>query len=151
MNMPELWIPQPDKHPNVANLYDMMMVFQEQLDEVPYSEEKMTIARTALRALSVGLQEMDDNARQVAVVTDLAIIDRTSQAGMGDMVKDIGLRGIIDDVHCVSVGEQLPWSVSLGIDVVSIFPHDNPDDIDYVLSNAKAPINKIHYIETLAS
>jgi hypothetical protein len=111
----------------------------------------MKLAKGALRALSVGLREMAEDSRQVAVVTDLAIIDRTSETGKGDMVKDIGLRGIIDDVHCVNVGDQLPWAVSLGIDVVSIFPHDDPDSVDYILSNAKAPINKVHYIETLAS
>lgn len=151
MIMPELWIPQPDKHPNVENLYDMMMVFQEQLDNLSSGTDKFHMARVALKALSLGLKDMDEDLRQVAVVTDLAIIDRTSEVGKGDLVEGIGMRGMIDDVHCISIGDKLPMAVSLGLDIVSIFPHGSPDDVDYVMSNGKAPINKVHYVETLAS
>lgn len=149
--MSEFWVPQPNKHPDVSNLYDMMVVFQEQLDLTPGREAKIHLAKLALRALASSLDSLTDEERQVSVVTGLAFIHSTEHDKQGAMVENVGLSGLIEDVHCVHMGETLPMAVSLGLDVVSIFPPDSPEDNDLILSIAKAPINSVRYIETIAS
>ncbi len=149
--MKELWIPQPDKQPDVTNLYDMMLLFQEQLDKEQSMEGKIQCATFALKALSRCMETLSDNERQISVVTGLAVIDSTDRPGSGMIAEDIGLRGMIEDVHCINIGERLPLSVSLGIDVFSAFPEDSPEQDDLILSTAKAPIARVRYIETAAA
>lgn len=105
----------------------------------------------ALKALGNGLRMLNDDELQVTVMTKLAILDSTERQGSGAIATDIGLNGVIEDVHCVQVNERFPWAVSLGIDVVSVFLGDDPDDTDYVMTNAKTPIGSVRYIETIAS
>ena len=149
--MTELWIPQPNKQPDIENLYDMMLVFQEQIDKEAARSAKIQQATFALRALSVCLKQLPDEERQISVVTHLAVIDSTEEKGKGAIAEHVGLRGMIEDVHCINIGERVPLSVSLGIDVISMFPPDSPEEDDLVLSTAKTPINSVRYIETLAS
>lgn len=149
--MTELWIPQPNKQPDVTNIYDMMLVFQEQIDKEIGKYAKIQQATFALRALSMCLKQLPDEERQISVVTHLAVIDSTEEEGKGAIAEHVGLRGMIEDVHCINIGQRVPMSVSLGIDVISMFPPDSPDDDDLILSTAKAPISSVRYIETLAS
>lgn len=149
--MKELWIPQPNKHPDVTNLYDMMLLLQEQLDKEDSREGKIQSATFALRALAHTLDSLSEDERQVSVVTGLAVIDSTHESGKGEIAEHIGLRGMIEDVHCINIGERLPLSVSLGLDVVSVFPESAPEENEYVLTTAKAPINRIRYIEVAAA
>lgn len=149
--MSELWIPQPDKTPDIENLFDMMLLFQEQIDGLEGRETKIYHAMIALRALSVGLKRMDDDEKRITLVTGLAVIDDTEEAGKGGIVEHVGIDGLIEDVHCIQVGERVPISISLGIDAFTIFPSHDPEDADHVFSNAKTPISRVSYIEHTAA
>lgn len=129
----------------------MMLVFQHEIDKQVAREAKIHQATLALRALAMCLKQLPDDERQISMVTHLAVIDSTEQTGKGAIAEGVGLRGMVEDVHCISIGERVPLSVSLGVDVISIFPPGSPEDDDLVLSTAKAPIGSVSYIETLAS
>lgn len=149
--MSELWIPQQNKKPDITNIFDMMMVFQEKIDSVWEQDAKIHEARIALRALAISLHYMDDDEKQITVVTGLAIIDDTEEEKKGSIVKEVGISGFIDDVHCIQVGATLPMAVSLGIETFTLFRANDPEAADIMLSNAKTPINSVRYIETHAA
>lgn len=73
--MHELWTPRPDKHPDVSNIYDMMMVFQETLDAHEDIKDKIKTAEFAIKALGRGLMLMDEETKQVSVVTNFVVLD----------------------------------------------------------------------------
>jgi hypothetical protein len=150
--MSELWIPQPNKQPNVTNLYDMMVVFQEKIDHETDRESKLNSARFALHALAMCLEELkDDGYDEITVVSGLAIIDSTEDDGSLLLANDIGLRGNVSDVCCVQLESHVPVSLALGMEVMSVFPASSPDENGIILGTAKAPINNIRYIETQAA
>lgn len=149
--MSELWIPQPGKTPDITNIFDMMVLFQEKLDTIHDPVEKQVEAIFALKALTVNLKSMDEDEKRITLVTDFAIIDDTEDKSKGGIVEAVGIDGLIDEVHCIQVNERLPWSVSLGLEAFTIFPAHDPESADIILSNAKTPIISVRYIETLAS
>jgi len=149
--MSELWLPQSGNTPDVTNLYDMMLVFQEEVDSKEKREDKIVTASFAVRTLAKSLKELDEDQKQISLTTEFAILDSTEGKRSGIIARRVGMRGMLDDIHGVSLGKTLPLALTLGIDVVSIFPINEPDDVDYVMTNAKAPINKVHYIETHAA
>lgn len=149
--MSELWIPQPDKRPDITNIFDLMMVFQEKIDSVFDKERKFHEARIALKALTASLKHLNEDERQLTIVTGLAIIEPLEQEKTGTILEDVGLNGIIDDLHYVSIGSTLPPTLAIGLDTMTFFPADDPDDIGYAMSQSKAPISSVHFIETHAA
>lgn len=149
--MNERWIPQPEKHPDVGNIYDMMLVFQEQLDQASDHYSKMHEAKVALSALGHALDRLDDDKRQISMTTELALIDDTKVPNKGALVKNIGMAGLVDRIDVVKLGEHMPLSLSLGVDVMCLFPRHAPDELDYVVTGARTPIQNVHYIETYPS
>lgn len=149
--MSELWTPQPNKHPDVTNLYDMMMVFQEKLDTYDDHKLKIEEAKFAMKALGTSLSLMDDEVKQVSVVTSFVVLDSIDNDETGIITQDVGLNGILDDIHCIQIRNKNMVSVSLGIDVVTMFSTREPTELTYAMTNAKAPIDRVQYIETLVS
>jgi hypothetical protein len=128
----------------------MMLLMQTELDQQPV-EEQEEFAQVALRSLVTHLHGLSSDERQLTMVTHFAIIDDASKEGMHAVVKDVGISGILDDVHCISLRSQLPgYQYSLGLDVISLFPPHDPKDSDLVMSAGFAPISKVSFIETAA-
>lgn len=149
--MSELWLPQPQNKPDVSSIYDMMLVFQEDLDSKETRDDKIVAATFAVLTLAKCLRELDEDQKQISLTTELAILDGTEYPQKFNIVRSVGMRGMLDDIHGISMGSSLPLTISLGIDAISLFSIDEPDRVDYVMTNAKAPINKVHYIETHAA
>lgn len=150
--MSELWTPRPENHyPDTANIYDMMMVFQEQLDNGETEHSRIETARFAIVSLRSSLEEMASEARQVALTTEIAIFSNNQDAGTGALVQNVGMSGLIDNIHCIRAEDfSLPFALSLGVDAVNVFPIDEPEKSDCVVSNAKAPISRVRSIKTLS-
>ncbi len=149
--MSELWIPQPSKLPDITNIFDLMLVFQEQLDFEKESATKMLLAKTAVMSLARHVKELHVTERSISLVTDTAIVDTEPELTNGQRVDTIGIVGIMQDVHGISIGESLPLSISLDINVLRTFSVIDPDDQSYNLQTAITPISRVHYIERLAS
>lgn len=147
--MSELWTPRPENHyPDPTNIYDMMMVFQEQLDQGETVQSKIETARFAIVSLRSNLEEMAGEARQVTLATEVAIFSSNKDAGTGTLAENVGMNGLLDNIHCIRAEDQnLPFALSLGIDAVNVFPIDEPEKADCIVSNAKAPISRIRSIE----
>lgn len=123
----------------------MMLLFQEQLEGLDSEAEKFSAATLAVRSLAATLTGKQATAKEVTLETDFAIID--NDHGEGLIVGDIGLRGFLQGVDCISVGKLLLPSITAEIDVVSLFPPSSPDDRDYIMLPGKAPIQHIRYVE----
>lgn len=149
--MPELWIPQPDKHPDITNLYDMMMVFQEDLFTVWDDHELERRAGSAALMLARNLRAMPAELRDISLLTDIAIVDDGEENSDHRVVKDVGILGTIDDVYCISINDRLPMSLSLNLKVANVFEATDPDALSFAPSQAIVPIRHVRHIETLAS
>lgn len=148
--MSELWTPDTNKIPDVTNLFDMMLVFQEQLDNIADPSAKFTAACIALRSLSATLRNTEAEEEQVVVATTLAVVG-TDQPVSQVFRQDVGLSGFVFDVDCISRGEYLAPSIAININAVSLHPAEDPDDLEYIMTTARAPINHVRYIETLTA
>jgi hypothetical protein len=148
--MPELWKPNTNYTIDVTNVYDMMMVFQDQIDSEPTPEAKFEAAQIAVRCMARAVRELDDDRRQISFTSDLALVDGSDEFDR-DILEGVGITGILDDVHGITIGNRLPLSMSLHVDVMSIFPMGEPIDVGFVAASAIAPISKVHYIETHAA
>lgn len=148
--MPELWKPNANNTIDVTNVYDLMMVFQDQIDGEPTPEAKFEAAQIAVRCMARLVRGLDDERRQISFTSDLALVDEPKELHT-EILQGVGVTGILDDVHGVTIGGRLPLSMSLRVDVMNIFPMGEP--IDKVLAPASviAPISKVHYIETHAA
>lgn len=149
--MTELWIPQPEKHPDITNVYDMMMVFQDELDKKENRKAQYNFAMFAVESLKIALDRLDMEERDVTVATRLALINSTEDEHTVIVARDIGMQGSVQTVDCVELEEYVPLSLSLGMDVMSVFPLYSPDDGDYLFSTARTPISKVDYIRTSAA
>jgi hypothetical protein len=149
--MSELWIPEADKNPDLSNLYDLMTVFQEQIESIDSRDTKMYCAKIATVSLARILNRLPKGERRVSLKTDLAIVDAQEDISQGQIVESLGIIGTVQDIHCVSLSNIVPLSLSLDIDVVKTFDFNDPDVDSYIHSNAITPIHKVQYIETLAS
>jgi len=148
--MAELWIPEHGNTPDVTNLFDMMVFLQAEMNGIA-PEDQEDFAVFGLKSLAACLHAMHPDERELTLVTDMAIIDSTEDKGHGAIVQRIGLQGTLDDVHCMRINPSLPTlNYTLGLDVVSVFPPDDPEDSDLLLGTGKAPIAKVNYIETAA-
>ena len=148
--MPELWKPNANKKIDVTNVYDMMMVFQDQIDSELTPEAKFEAAQIAVRCMARVVHKLDDERRRISFTSDLALIDG-SEAFDREIVEGVGVTGILDDVHGITIGDRLPLSMSLHVDVTNIFPMGEPIDAELVAAGVIAPISKVHYIETHAA
>lgn len=127
----------------------MIFLQAELLSQLPEDQEQHAIF--GLKTLTQCLKELHDDERDLTVITDMAIIDDVDKPGTGAVVEGVGIRGILDAVHCIKVGKRLPTlTYSLGIDAISAFPLDDPDESDLILAGAQAPIVKVNSIETAA-
>jgi hypothetical protein len=148
--MPELWKPNANYTIDVTNVYDMMMVFQDQIDSEPTPEAKFEAAQIAVRCMARVVRELDDERRQISFTSDLALIDGSEEFDR-EILEGVGITGILDDVHGITIGDRLPLSMSLHVDVMNIFPMGEPIDTGFVAASVIAPISKVHYIETHAA
>lgn len=151
--MTELWIPRLEETYDVSNVYDVMLFFQDELDKVnstEHAENWRDFAAGALKTLSYAIKNMSFEERQISVATNLAIMANTEDTTVRLKVENIGLRGTLQDAHCMTLSRTIPPSIALGMDVESFYPIDNPDDGGLVLTTAVTPIAKVHYIEHAA-
>ena len=151
--MSELWTPRPYETQNVTNIFDMMMLYQEQLDSADTLATRQMYAQFAHTALKRMLRRMPDADRNLMVVTDLTVIEEFDDQQQTAVIEQgVGLHGELLDVNCIQMPEtEVPIALSLSMDVTSLFPVDDPDNLVALMNNAKAPISNVRYIETLAS
>lgn len=93
---------------------------------------------------------MKDQSQELTVETGLAIVDSTEDERKGAIVRDLGMRGIFLDVDCISLGDRIPPTLAITMDVFDAFPIDNPEDTDYFMSLARAPITDVRRVELLS-
>lgn len=149
MVVADLWIPNLEET-NVHNIYDMMLVYQAKLDKVSdpeYIESWHGLAKNALRRLFMEIEAMSPEERQINVVTEFVLMTSTEDSTTHIPIENIGLRGRLDDVHCIKMGRTIMPTIALGLDVESVYPITNPDEGDLMLTTAVAPISKVHYIQ----
>lgn len=146
--MAEIWKPHPNKQPDVTNLYDMMLIFQEDLYTVWDDQELERRAGNAAIKLARSLREISPQRRQVSLVADIAIVNESEEARI---LENIGVLGVVDDIYCISIADRLPMSLSLNIEVVNIFEALNPDEVSFAPTQAIVPIRHVNHIKTLAS
>jgi hypothetical protein len=147
--MTELWIPNLNDTPDVTNVYDMMVLFQEQLDEVRTPDDIHSwraLAEGALRSLSRAIKEMPFEERQISVATNLALVKSVEEQDKMLEVANVGLRGSLYDVDCIKRGAGFQPELSLAMDVESFFPITDPSDGDFIFTTASTPIGKVQYI-----
>ena len=149
--MKSLWVPSPNNYPDTHNLFDMMLVFQEQIDAIPEPTQKIPAARHALKLLGAEVDLLEEDTRQIVVNTKLVVIDSTVSPDKGAIIEDVGLQGFLDDVGYLSLGHHLKPSLTLDINVLSLFTANRVGENDYVLSMGRAPIDRVNYIETLSA
>ena len=150
--MSELWTPRPYETQNVTNIFDMMMLYQEQLDSADTVATRTMYARFAHTALKRMLGRMPHSERNLMVVTDLTVIEEFDDQQTAVIEQGVGLHGELLDVNCIQMPEaEVPIALSLSMDVTSLFPVEDPDNLVTLMNNAKAPISNVRYIETLAS
>lgn len=148
--MKELWIPGLSEMPDVTNVFDMMLLYQEQLDEVKNPDDTQSwhpLAIGALRALSASIKAMPFEDRQISVATDLAVLRNTEDMEKQWEVENVGLRGSLYDVNCIKMGAGALPAISLAMEVESFFDISDPDDSSLIFTSATAPINHVHYIK----
>lgn len=148
--MAELWIPNLNGNPDVENIFDMMLLFQEQLDSVADPADTASwqeIARLGLRSLAASLNALSFEERQVSVATNMAIVKSIEDAKTSWEVEDVGLRGSLDDIHCMKLGSAAMPAYALGIDVEAFFTIGDPADGDIIMTAAVTPIRHVQYVE----
>jgi hypothetical protein len=148
--MGELWIPGLNEMPDVANVYDLMLLYQEQLDTVSDPADIHSwhaVAIGALRVLSTTLQEKSFEERQVNVATNLAVVTSLEDESRQWRVEDVGLQGMVCDVQCIKLGRGAMPAIALGIDARSFFPMTDPDQKEPMFTSVTAPIAQVQYIE----
>lgn len=128
----------------------MMELFQSEIDQEHSHERQINLAIMAARSLAATLEELPGEERAVSLVAQFAIIDSVEQADTFAVVENVGMVGGIKDINCVSLGERLPLSVSLNLDIEHLFSVSDPDDGDLVLTTGNVPINRVDYIEKVA-
>ena len=148
--MPELWVPKTNGEIDVTNMFDMMMVFQEQIDSEPTEAGKFKLAKHSVGLMCRLVEGLDDDAKFISLTTDLAMVDRSHDSER-QIQEGIGLRGILDDVSGLKIDGSLPLTMSLGINVLDAFPMGEPDDFMRIPNSAITPITMVHYIETHAA
>lgn len=146
--MLELWIPAANKKPDVGNIYDLMLTFQDHIDRAETHFARYECARFAVDALARASERLPEDSKEVTVLSRLALIDSTEKPGSLLLANNIGLRGTISNIQCVEIEQKIPLSLALKIDVLSVFKPENPDDSDYLLTTANAPISLVEYIAT---
>jgi|GEM_PF-2222199 len=149
--MTELWTPNPDRFPDASNVFDMMVVFQGSISELDTKEEKLAQAVLALRTITVAVSAMKEEFQELTVETSLAIVDSTEEVKRGAIVRDLGMRGIFLDVDCISLGERIPPTLAISMDVFDAFPISSPEDSDYFMSLARAPITDVRSVELISA
>lgn len=148
--MSELWIPGLNEMPDVNNVYDMMLLYQEHLDEVSDPEDTHTwhsVAIGALRVLSTNLKEMSFEERQINVATNMAVMSNPEDESVQWRVEDVGLQGMLYDVHCIKLGRGAMPAIALGIDARSYFSIAEPEQAEAMFTTVTAPIAQVQYIE----
>ncbi len=145
--MTELWVPGTTLNPDPNNLFDMMEIFQSEIDRESSRQRQINTAILAARSLAATLEKLSPEDKAVSLVAQFAIIDSMEHADSYMVVENVGMIGGIKDINCVSLGERLPLSISLNLDIEYLFPPSNPDDADLRLSTGNVPINRVSYIE----
>lgn len=147
--MSELWIPSREDRAEVSSVFDLMLHFQNEIDAITHRNERLGMANIAIGALRRKFNDLSESQREVTVVSDVAYIDSVEEEDTILVADNIGMSGSIADVQIFQVGESIPMSVSLALDVHTIFKRDSPEDRGALFGSAKAPIGLVQYIETL--
>ena len=146
--MTELWVPNTSTKFDPDNLFDSMVVFQKEIDHETREERKINVAEVALHSLREKFGDMRDKEWSLSLTTELATIDSTSGQDSFAVVERIGVIGNIDDLCAMRLMRfQIPISLSLKLDIESVFHVDNPDDFNILLASGKVPLNRVSYIE----
>lgn len=145
----ELWVPRPDAKPDINNLFDMMLVFQEEIDKKSDKESKLLEAHYAARALRSCLSNVFESIDNLTVVTRMALVDSVEEASAGLLVENVGLHSQLETVQFTSMPPHMPGVLTLGLDVEAMYKTDSPDETDLVLRGATVPITQVEYIETV--
>lgn len=149
--MSELWVPSTTDMPDPTNLFDMMELFQEQIDQALTREARFQTAIIAAKSLAHTLRSQSFEDKSISLVTDFAIVDSIEEEGSGEVMRDVGIIGEIRDINCISLGERLTLSVALALDIAYLFPPEEPEEAGLILSTGNVPISKVRYIERSAA
>lgn len=145
--MPSLWIPQSNKVPDVNNLFDMALVFQQTIVEQETQDDKIAAARLALESLGTHFNLMDKEERELSLETELALY-LPDQETMR-MVYDIGMRGELSGISFMHIG-NISVGLTLGIETTETFSPRDPSSCEPTSMWLSAPIQAINYIEQAA-
>lgn len=152
--MAELWTPQARELPDVANIYDMMMLFQDQLAVIEFEgggkEQWFPVAAWGIVALARQLKGLSEDDRQVRVETNLTWMQSTDDPRINMPVKGCGIIGSFVDVHGVSHGDSVP-KISMAMEVESMYMLDEPDNVWPALTPSVTPITDVRAIESAAA
>ena len=146
--MTELWIPNTSAGYDPDNLFDSMVAFQSKIDHEASDERKICVAEVALCSLRKRFGDMHDKEWSLSLTTELATIDSTSGQNSFAVVERIGMIGSIDDLCAIRLLRfKIPISLSLQLDIESVFHVDDPDNSNILLASGKVPLNRVSYIE----
>lgn len=152
--MSELWIPQTNQYPDVSNIYDIMMVFQDKIDEHEELESSIDDVRIAVTCMSKAIHRLRADDKEVNVATRAAILDSVEEVEnpVRILQNDIGLAGTLLDVHAepLELDGIYQYYLTLRMDVMSMYPLAEPTNGDFLLRQGSVPIIKVDYIETAA-
>src|SRR5690606_24941545 len=86
-----------------------------------------SVAIGALRSLAISLNSMSIEARQINVAANMVVMADPKNESRQWQVEDVGLQGMLYDVHCIKMGRGAMPAIALGIDTRSYFPMADPD------------------------
>lgn len=145
--MSELWLPKSSSNPDIENVFDLMEVFQEGIENREAYEDKIMLARQAAISLARIIKRLEDEQRAVCLETQLAVVRSTEHEDHHIVVKDVGVIGDLTDANVIQLGEHVPMSLAMELDVTHFFNPADPDESDIILTSGNVPITHVNYIE----
>ena len=153
--MSELWTPTSNESTDVGNIFDMMLVFQDQLEVIGYEggqkEQWYPVAMYAVQSLAHQLSLLSKKERMVQIDAEYAWVEAV--AGLNAYVPygEIGLRGELIDVHgSMEPGDRVP-QISVALFAENMFSLEDPDLTTGLQMPAITPITKIRSVERTAA
>lgn len=145
--MSELWMPGPKLSVDVENVFDMMELFQQELDAIRDREKKIRFGLHAATTLSYVIHRAAVDDLEISLSTDFAILQRTSERSYQEVLGAVGIVGRVVDANIISLGEVLPPSVAMEVDVEHVFNPSEPEETAAIFGSGNVPIGSVNYIE----
>ncbi len=152
--MSELWVPAFTENPDIDNIFDMTMLYQERLfqfDDLASAEPHASIA---INSLNAHVQTLTPRQKDLTVRTHGSIIE--SMANPDNRVfmdTDVGIQGKFKEVQPIplKIGNGVPqYHLAIILGIHKIFLGSSPDDVDQLTVEGAVPITMVDAIESVA-